>query len=109
MYRQALDRGSAPHLSVRCEHQISMVARLVRMSPGYFGGAPSGSHKMGLYELSEGWRSSTIIQDKGLYCFGAQTRPPTLRIWTDVCRQERSVVVAFDPLGGRGKNWYGFA
>jgi eukaryotic-like serine/threonine-protein kinase len=106
IYRQALDPGSAPQLITPAGDTNFFVARL---SPDgasiLLEGAPIASHKMGLYRVDlEGGIPHLLFNTDGFVMFWCTNRAANLCVFgkPSVGKNEL-VVVAFDPLGGPGK------
>jgi len=106
MYRQALDRGSAPQLITSAANTNFYGARL---SPDgawiLLEGAPSGSHKMGLYRVEpRGGAPQLLFKTEGSVLFWCTNKAANLCVFGRTSADKNElVVVAFDPLGGPGE------
>ena len=106
MYRQALDRGSAPQLITSAANTNFYGARL---SPDgawiLLEGAPSGSHKMGLYRVElRGGAPQLLFKTEGSGLFWCTNKAANLCVFGRTSADKNElVVVAFDPLGGPGE------
>jgi len=106
MYRQALDQGSTPQLITPATDTNFYAARL---SPDgawiLLEGAPSGSHKMGLYRVDlRGGAPQLLFNTEGFVMFWCTTRAANFCVFGQPSKGKNELVVAaFDPLGGPGK------
>jgi serine/threonine protein kinase/Tol biopolymer transport system component len=106
MYRQALDRGSAPQLLSPAANTNFYLARL---SPDgtwiLLEGEPLASRKMGLYRVDP--RSGVpqrIFDIEGFVVFSCSHKAANLCVYgRPSADKSELVVVSFDPLGGPGK------
>jgi serine/threonine protein kinase/Tol biopolymer transport system component len=106
MYRQALDQGSTAQPITPAAGTNFLVARL---SPDgawiLLEGAPSGSHKMGLYRVDlRGGAPQLLFNTEGFVMFWCTTRAANFCVFGQPSTGKNELVVAaFDPLGGPGK------
>ena len=106
MYRQALDRDSAPQPLTSVPNTNFYLARL---SPDgawiLLEGAPTGSHKMGFYRVDlRGSVPQLLFNTEGFVMFWCTNRAANLCVFGRPSADKTElVVVAFDPVGGPGK------
>jgi serine/threonine protein kinase len=106
IYRQALAPGSAAQLITPAGDTNFLVARL---SPDgaliLLEGAPIASHKMGLYRVDlKGGAPQLFFNTEGFVMFWCSNKAANLCVFGRPSADKNElVVVAFDPLGGQGK------
>jgi serine/threonine protein kinase len=106
MYRQALDRDSAPQLVTSTANTNFYVARL---SPDgawiLLEGEPMASRKMALYRVGlSGGAPQLLFNTEGFVMFWCTNRAANLCVFGRPSADKNELVVAaFDPLGGPGK------
>ncbi len=106
IYRQALDPGSAPQLITPAGDTNYYMARL---SPDgasmVLEGAPVASHKMGLYRVDlKAGVPQLLFETGGFVRFWCTNKAANLCVFARSSADKNELaVVAFDPLGGPGK------
>lgn len=106
MYRQSLNQDSSPQLITPAAGTNFLVAR---SSPDgawiLMEGAPSGSHKMGLYRVDlRGGVPQRFFDTEGYVLFWCTNKAANFCVYGKPSAGKNELVVAvFDPLGGPGK------